>query len=231
MAKRNEPPDHPYLCANEWVGTCLALLSGFPAMPIAQLAWDGITYVAWPFLEQDQFEAGVVGLSHPAFRSCANHTLIPYQVAALDAWIANPDRHIGGNVLVVRDRVDLLNMSPQAVLSDHDRSCFGIPWFRGQKGLAHLTKDYIDDWVQRETAWLREDADWRDGVLDRAHLDDAIDACMAVSASDLKGAVEACPSAWLDDGDRKALMRFLEVRQHHLKDIVQKRLGRFPNLH
>jgi hypothetical protein len=229
FAKANTP-GHRYLCANEWVAASLGLLCGFPLLPIAQLVWDGTLYMAWPYIEVGDIHVGPTRLTTPEFIEAAGSDLIPYQAAALDAWLVNPDRHDSGNVIVVRNRTDLDASSPRAFLHDHDRACFYLEGAGGINRIRSLAVDVIDGWDIHSTAWLREDASWREGVARRHLLALATERCRGVDRSILKGVVRTLPAEWCPPGDCAPLLRFLLARQRHLASIIAAREDRFPNL-
>jgi hypothetical protein len=221
--------DHPHRCINEWVGSSMGLLSGFSLLPIGQLDWNGTIYVAWPYLEPTELESGVIDWDTPALRGCANAASLVYQAVALDALLANPDRHNRGNVLVVRGRNDLMASSPMAFLNDHERGCLNV----GPAGIARaqfLTGDWIDGWIQHQTAWLRSDAKWNEGIVQPTSLDSAVTTLQAVGRDKLRAVVRMAPPGWCNSSARGVLNRFLSARRQHLSAIVQSRLALFPNL-
>jgi hypothetical protein len=229
FAKANDP-DHRYLCANEWVTSCVGLLAGFDLLPIAQLAWADDLYLAWPNIGAGELAAGPLTMSGYDIQLSRNHETLPYQCAALDALVANSDRH-EGNVVVVSGRADLGAAVPTAFLIDHDRTCFWLSSSGGMDRLRHLTLDWVDDWVQHATAWLRLDASWREGVTDLSLLHAHVARLkQAIPDTVIDNLIAMLPPAWCPGADRPALFQFLSTRRKHLKEVLDARLGEFPNL-
>lgn len=229
FAKGNAP-GHRYLCANEWVTASIGLLAGFPVMPIAQLEWDGTLYMAWPYLDVGEIHIGPTKLTTREFVEAVGSERIPYQAATLDAWLVNPDRHDSGNVIVVSNRPDLDASSPRAFLHDHDRACFYLEGAGGAARVQSVTAEVIDGWDMHSTAWLREDASWREGVVRRDFLGETIVQCQSVSRSLLKAVACTLPPGWCPPEDCAPLLRFVLVRQRELARIIAARNDRFPNL-
>ena len=226
---KGNTPDHPHRCINEWVGCAIGLLAGYSMLPIGQLDWKGTLYVAWPYLEPSELERGVIDWDTPAYRACSNAEPLPYQAIAIDALLANPDRHNRGNVLVVRGRADLRASSARAFLSDHERGCLNV----GGGGLARaslLTDDWIDGWIQHQTAWLRADAKWNEGIEHASAVNAAIEALQGLGRDKLRAVVRMAPAGWCDGPARGVLNRFLSVRRQRLRAIVESRSTMFPSL-
>ena len=222
-------PDHPFLCMNEWVSGCLGLLAGFSLLPISQVQWRSGVHVAWPYLEAADYLPGPVAAGSSQFAACSNSGPVPYEAVALDAWIANPDRH-DGNVVIVIGRKDLGVASSAAFLTDHDRACFHLKDSRGGTTVSDLTSDFVDGWVEHMTAWVRQNGTYRLGVVDQTDLAQAVAACVAVPEAHLKKVIEMAPLAWASVADRARLLDFLLVRQTKLEEIIDARTGSFPNL-
>jgi len=212
---------HPFLCINEWTASCLALLSGFDALPVSQIRWEGRLSVGWPLLNPWERVLGEVSLAHPGYQGCGNAGRLPYQAAALDAWLVNPDRS-ASNVLV--------KLGTSAYLIDHDRACFDRAQYRGPDELRELTEDPEDGWVPGGTAWTVDEASWRHGVRSVQPLERAIDQCRAVPRQDIEKVIAMAPEEWASDEHRAYLVEFVLRRQDHLRAIMQRWKQTFDEL-
>ena len=207
-------PGHPYLGANEWVAAGLARRLAIPVRELAVIEWDGSLLVGVELLPNARKMTGP--LNAATWQRLSNAPAVAYDVAVLDGWTLNTDRHEQNWLGVVLGPDRGLFM-----VNDHDLALMGIN--RPPAELAQLAQTPLVPEFFR-TAVIR------DAIIDAHALEAAVARAQAVEDQLLANLVGQVPGAWLSDGEKEHVLRFLRDRRDHLGDLFEHGHNLFPNL-
>lgn len=220
---------NPKAPCNEWIAAQICQLAGFPVLEPAIVERMGKLYFATSFLQRNQLVSNLNGPRDPRFAAAINGLDIAYQAIAIDALLANPDRH--GSNIILASQGPLARGVWAAYLHDHDAALFGAERMnpRGLKRVEHFISDMHDGWIRHLTAWVRDDNQWHLEIKNWNKLIAAANTIMALPDSAIELVLAQCPPRWLTATERTRLRDMLLQRKSNLISILEHRKSLFVN--
>jgi len=224
---------NPFTPCNEWVTSKIAEQAGFTVLPSSVVSWGAKLFFGREYIPGPQLLLAPGGLGDSAIYNAINADEVCYEAIALDALVANPDRH--HHNLIVTSHAKTGKRGLCIYLHDHDRALFGCndqlaANLFGSARLNHFLADQVDGWDQRRSAWIRDDCTWHYGIKSFDRLLATAQVLTDLPDQLFEAITQQIPSDWISTEDRALLLRFLLDRKARLPVIIESRRALFPRL-